>query len=104
MTIDVRQHSTDAWENCPCRRTRQLRRRRRLRLPRHTLHQQQAHVQLTFIYIVNLTQVAHSNGALYSNTVIGTLAVDGWAVTFGTARKGLGGLGPCPVPSSLYQM
>ena len=31
-----------------------------------------------------------SNGPLYSNTVIGTLAVDGWAVTFGTARMGLG--------------
>ena len=26
----------------------------------------------------------HSNGPSYSNTVIGTLAVDGWAVTFGT--------------------
>jgi len=37
-----------------------------------------------------------SNGPLYSNTVIGTLAVDGWAVTFGTAAR--------PVPSSLYQM
>ena len=24
----------------------------------------------------------------YSNTVIGTLAVDGWAVTFGTTRRG----------------
>jgi len=36
-----------------------------------------------------------SNGPLYcSNTVIGTLAVDGWAVTFGTARRGLGGLRP----------
>jgi len=34
-----------------------------------------------------------SNGSLYSNTVIGTLAVDGWAVTFGTAMSGLGGLG-----------
>jgi len=45
-----------------------------------------------------------SYGPLYSNTVIGTLAVDGWAVTFGTARRGLGGLGPRPVPSSLYQM
>ena len=32
-----------------------------------------------------------SNGPLYSNTVIGTLAVDRWAVTFGTARRGLGG-------------
>jgi len=39
-----------------------------------------------------------------SNTVIGTLAVDGWAVTFDTARRGLGGLRPRPVPSSLYQM
>ena len=45
-----------------------------------------------------------SNGPLYSNTVIGTLIVDGWAVTFGTARMGLGGLRPRPVPSSLYQM
>jgi len=32
-----------------------------------------------------------SNGPLYSNTVIGTLTVDGWAVTFGTAMRGLGG-------------
>jgi len=45
-----------------------------------------------------------SNEPLYSNTLIGTLAVDGWAVTFGTARKGLVGLGPRAVPSSLYQM
>jgi len=49
---------------------------------------------------------SQSNGPLYSSTVIGTLAVDGWAVavTFDTARRGLGGLGPHPVPSSLYQM
>jgi len=26
--------------------------------------------------------------------MIGTLAVDGWAVTFGTARRGLAGLRP----------
>ena len=26
--------------------------------------------------------------------MIGTLAVDGWAVTFDTARRGLGGLRP----------
>jgi len=45
-----------------------------------------------------------SNGLLYSDTVIGTLAVDGWAITFGTARRGLGGLRPRPVHSSLYQM
>ena len=43
----------------------------------------------------------HSNRLLHSNTVIGTLAVDEWAVTFGTARRGLGGLEPRPVPSSL---
>jgi len=42
-----------------------------------------------------------SNRPLYSNAVIGTLAVDGWAVTFGTAMRGLGRLGPHPVPSSL---
>ena len=35
-----------------------------------------------------------SNGPLYSNMVIGTLAVDGWGVTFGTARRGLGGPRP----------
>jgi len=45
-----------------------------------------------------------SDGPSYSNTVIGTLAVDGWAVTFGTAMRGLDGLGPRLVPSSLYQM
>jgi len=45
-----------------------------------------------------------SNGLLYSNTVIGTLAADGRAVTFGTAMRGLGGLRPRSVPSSLYQM
>ena len=30
-----------------------------------------------------------NNRPLYSNSVSGTLAVDGWAVTFGTARRGL---------------
>jgi len=46
-----------------------------------------------------------SNGPLYSsNTVIGTLGVDGWAVTFGTARRDLVVLGSRPVPSSMYQM
>jgi len=34
----------------------------------------------------------HSIRPLYSNTVIGTVAVDGWTVTFGTARRGLGEL------------
>jgi len=45
-----------------------------------------------------------SNRPLYSNAVTGTLAVGGWAVTFDTARRGLGRLGPHPVPSSPYQM
>jgi len=36
--------------------------------------------------------------------VIGTLAVDGWAVTFCTARRGLGKAAARPGPSSLYQM
>ena len=37
-------------------------------------------------------------GTLYSSTLIRTLAVDGWAVTFRIARRGLGGLRPGPVP------
>jgi len=45
-----------------------------------------------------------SNVPSYSNTVIGTMAVDGWAVTFGTARSKLGGAAARPGPSSLYQM
>jgi len=45
-----------------------------------------------------------SNEPLYNNTVIGTLAVDGWAVTFGRARRELGGAPACPGPSFPYQM
>jgi len=45
-----------------------------------------------------------SNRPLHINTVIGTLAIDRWAVTLGTAMRGLGGLWPRTVPSSLYQM
>jgi len=59
------------------------------------------------VYAVNPltgTLKPQSNGPLYSSTVIGTLAVDGWAVTFGIARRGLGGPWTCPVPSLLYQM
>jgi len=32
------------------------------------------------------------------------LAVDGWAVTFGTARRRLSGAAACPGLSSLYKM
>jgi len=62
---------------------------------------------LTFadaVYRLMVTLKPHSNGPLYNSTVIGTLAVDGLAVTFGAARRGLGGLRPRSVPSSLYQM
>ena len=45
-----------------------------------------------------------SNGPLYSNTVIGSLAVDGWAVILSTVMRGLGGLWLCPVLSLLYQI
>jgi len=44
----------------------------------------------------------HSNRPSYSNTVTGTLAVDGWVVTFCTTKRGLGGAAARPVPSSLY--
>jgi len=46
------------------------------------------------------------NGPSYSNTVIATLAAGGWAVTFGTARRGrgMGGATARPGPSPLYQM
>jgi len=43
------------------------------------------------------------NGPLYTSTVIGALAVDKWAVTFGTAMRGLGGGPARPGPSSLFQ-
>jgi len=55
------------------------------------------------VQLVNFTLYGH-NGPLYNNTVIGTLAFDEWAATFGTVRRCMGRLGPCPVPSSLYQM
>jgi len=45
-----------------------------------------------------------SNGPSYSNTVIGTLVVDGWDVAFGTTRRGLGGAAARPGLSLLYQM
>ena len=76
----------------------------RRRLKAHLFTLSYSDIQLAYVNPLMPTLKQHSNGLLYSNTVIGTLAVDGWAVTFGTARRGLGGLGPRPVPSSLYQM
>jgi len=40
-----------------------------------------------------------SNGPLYSKTVIGTLAADGRAITFDTARRAWAGCGPAQSPS-----
>ena len=42
------------------------------------------------INLLIATLQPQSNGPSYSNTVMGTLDIDGWAVTFGTARRGLG--------------
>jgi len=42
-----------------------------------------------------------SNGPLYSNTVIVTLAVDGWAVAFSTARRRQGELRSAAPPRTL---
>jgi len=42
----------------------------------------------------------HSNEPLYSNMAIGTLATDGWTVTFGTAKRGLHAAAP---PSPLLK-
>jgi len=50
------------------------------------------------------TLIPESNGPSYSNTVINTLAVDGWAVTFGTARRGQGVASARPGFSSLYHI
>ena len=44
------------------------------------------------------------NYSATSNNTNGTLAVDGWAVTFDTAMRGLGWAAARPGPSSLYQM
>ena len=43
-----------------------------------------------------------SHGPLYSNIVIGTLAVDGWAVTFGTVEGAWAGCSPTQSPPLFY--
>ena len=45
-----------------------------------------------------MEKTSQGNGPTYSNIVIGTLAVDEWAVTFGTVKKGLGGPHPTQAP------
>jgi len=58
---------------------------------------------LTFNSLIS-TLKPQSDGLSYSNTVVGTLAIDEWTVTSGTVRRGLGGASAHPGPSSLYQM
>ena len=45
---------------------------------------------MAWVIIITPILKPQSNGPLHSNTVIGTLAVDGWAVTFGTTKRGHG--------------
>ena len=56
---------------------------------------------LSYINPLIATLKPQSNGPSYSNTMIGTLVVGWWAVTFGTARRGLGGAAARLVSSSL---
>jgi len=44
------------------------------------------------------TLKSQSSRPLYSNKVIGTLAVDGWAVTFGTTRRAMADCCPAQSP------
>jgi len=59
-----------------------------------TIHQRYRRTDGRISYGIGLDltvgQKPQSNGPLYSNTVIGTLTVDGRAITLGTARTGCG--------------
>jgi len=44
-------------------------------------------VQYYTVNPLSATLKPHSNGPSYNNTVTVTLAIDGWAVTFGTVRR-----------------
>jgi len=57
------------------------------------------HFSVVFGWPFNSTLKPQSNGPLYSNTVIGTLACYIWY-----SKEGPGGLWPRPVSSLLYQM
>jgi len=61
-----------------------------------------AYLRVFYSVIVRVEQLWFK--PLDSKYEVGTLTVDGWAVTFGTARRGLGGAAARPGPSSLYQM
>jgi len=50
------------------------------------------------MYALTLYGQPQRNESLYSSNVIGALAVDGWAVTYGTARRAWAGCGPTQFP------
>ena len=50
------------------------------------------HPGTPFSSVINPLECRGNYSAISNNRKLGTLAVDGWAVTFGTARRGLGGL------------
>jgi len=52
--------------------------------------------------IFNPLEFRGNYSATSNNNEVGKLAVDGWAVTFGTAMRGLSGATARPGPSSLY--
>ena len=57
------------------------------------LHKMAQKARTLFFHILNPlmdTSKPQSNGPLYSNTVIGTPAVDGWGVTFWYSEEGPG--------------
>ena len=71
---------------------------------RHHVHRRMYLLKSGYKYVNPsiATLKLQNNTPSYSNTVTGTLAIDGWPVTFGTVRRGLA---PArPGPSSLYQM
>ena len=61
---------------------------------------------MTLLTLYGRIKTADQLTIIYSNTVIGTLAVDGWAVAFSTARRaeGPGQAAAQPSPHPLYQM
>ena len=65
-----------------------------------------ANSQLPVIDPLTGTLKPQSNGPLHSNTLIGTWVGYSCYIWYSedSPRRGLAGLRPCPVPSSLYQM
>jgi len=56
------------------------------------------------LLLLNPLEFRGNYSATSNNYEVGTLAVDGWTVTFATAMRGLGGAATRLGPSSLYQI